>query len=281
MDNIAGVPCEDVKPNWQSSVPHPDTQLQLNGRQGLVSEYRDYVSDPILEKLVEGKSLAYVCPSPHLVGKGMGNYIDSHDIVVRVNQNFAPTEDTWEDYGKRTDILVNCTNVHKRHALSNNLNYVRSLKYFLCPMVSVHEKPMVDSFLEDTKVPYQNVCDGYLFKMFREVGTTVNTGLTGLLTLLNYPIKSLYVTGMTFFNMNKMGRIYYDKYHDEAVKYGNFSDTENKAPSVAQLRMDIHEQQPQIDYFKKVVAIHHPKTLKLDEFLTENFVNENSVHDPS
>jgi hypothetical protein len=36
--------------------------------------------------------------------------------------------------------------------------------------------------------------------------------------------------------------------------------------------MDIHEQQPQIDYFRKIVDVHHPETLKLDEFLTENFV---------
>ena len=272
MDSIAGIPCDDVKPDWQSSVPHPDAQLHSNGRHGLVSEYRDYTPDPELEKLISGKSLAYVCPSPHLVGKGMGEYIDSHDLVVRVNQNFAPTEDTWKDYGKRTDILVNCTNVHKIHAMSNNPEYVQSLKYILCPMVSVTEKQMVDNFLKFTKVPSQNVCDGYLFKIFREIGTTANTGLTGILTLLNYPIKSLYVTGMTFFNMNKMGKIYYDKYHDEAVKYGNFSDTEDKAPSVAQLRMDIHEQQPQIDYFRKIVDVHHPETLKLDEFLTENFV---------
>ena len=234
MDNIAGIPCDDVKPDWQSSVPHPDAQLHSNGRHGLVSEYRDYTPDPELEKLISGKSVAYVCPSPHLVGKGMGEYIDSHDLVVRVNQNF-----------------------------------------------SVTQKASMDAFLESTKVPFQNVCDGHLFKIFREIGTTANTGLTGILTLLNYPIKSLYVTGMTFFNMNKMGRIYHDRYHDEAVKYGNFSDTKDKAPSVAQLRMDIHEQQPQIDYFRKIVDVHHPKTLKLDEFLTENFVNENSVHDPS
>jgi hypothetical protein len=271
MDNIAGIPCENVKPNWHSSVPHPDTQLARNKAFGLVSEYKDYVPDPRLGELVAGKSVAYVCPSPHLMGKGMGEYIDSYDVVVRVNQNFTPTEDTWEDYGKRTDILVNCINVNKIRALSDNPDYVQSLKYILCPMVSVTEKASMDAFLESTNVPFQNVCDGHVFKMFREIGTTANTGLTGILTLLNYPLKSLYVTGMTFFNMNKMGRIYHDKYHDEAVKYGNFSDTEDKAPSVAQLRMDIHEQQPQIDYFRKVVNIHYPKTLKLDEFLMENF----------
>ena len=237
----------------------------------MVGEYKDYELDPYLKKLVEGKSVAYVCPSPHLVGQGMGEFIDSHDLVVRVNQNFTPTEETWADYGRRTDILVNCLNEIKIRALGHNMDYVHSLRYILGPMVSVWDKPKIDSFLESTGVPYQNVCDGYLFNIFREVGTTVNTGLTGIITLLNYPIKSLYVTGMTFFNMNKMGRIYHDKYHDEAVKHGNFSDTHDKKPSVVELRMDIHAQQPQIDYFRKVVDHHYPHKLRLDSFLLENF----------
>ncbi len=225
-------------PAWQSSPPHPDTQLQINAAHGMVSEYKDYEIDPYLLDLVKDKTVAYVCPSPHLEGKGMGEFIDSHDLVVRVNQNYTPNEATWEDYGKRTDILVNCLNEIKIRALSENLDYVHSLRYILGPMVSVWDKPKIDSFLESTGVPHQNVCDGYLFKVFKEVGTTVNTGLTGILTLLHYPVKELFVTGMTFFNMNKMGRIYHDKYHDEAVKFGNFSDTLNKCPSVAELRND-------------------------------------------
>tara|TARA_R110001583_G_C5661715_1_gene409707 strand:- start:477 stop:1277 length:801 start_codon:yes stop_codon:yes gene_type:complete len=259
-------------PNWQSSTPHPDTQLQINGQHGQVSEYEDYEIDPYLLKLIEGKTIAYVCPSPHLKDLGMGDFIDSHDIVIRVNQGFFPTEETWEDYGKRTDILVNCLNINKIRALSENPEYVQSLKYILGPMVSVWDKPKIDSFLESTGIPYQNVSDGYLFKLFKEIGTTVNTGLTGIITLLNYPIKELYVTGMTFFNMNQMGKIYHDEYHDQAVKFGNFSNTDNREPSVPQLRMDIHEQQPQIDYFRKAVAENYPDKLKLDDYLQENFV---------
>ena len=76
---------------------------------------------------------------------------------------------------------------------------------------------------------------------------------------------------MTFFNMNKMGRVYHDEYHDQAVKFGNFSNTSNKEPSVAELRMDIHNQQYQIDYFRKVVSEHYPSKLKLDDFLMDNF----------
>jgi len=264
-NSIIGIPCSTIKPRWQSSVSHPDHQV--------IGDYKDYECDSYLQKLVEGKSIAYVCPSPHLVNQEMGEFIDSHDLVVRVNQNFYPKKSTWSDYGRRTDILVNCMNQLKIRALSEDKDYVRSLKFILSAMVSTSERTGIDAYLEATGRPHQNVCDEYLFKVFKEVGTTVNTGLNGIITLLNYPLKSLYVTGMTFFNMNKMGRVYRDDYHDHAARFGNFSDTANREPSEAQLRMDIHAQQPQIDYFQKIVDHYYPDKLKLDSFLVENFTS--------
>ena len=62
----------------------------------------------------------------------------------------------------------------------------------------------------------------------------------GIVTLLNYDVKSLYVTGMSFYNMNTFGKVYNDTYHDEAAKNKNFRQTENKQPSQSDLRMDIH-----------------------------------------
>jgi hypothetical protein len=73
--------------------------------------------------------------------------------------------------------------------------------------------------------------------------------------------------------MNTFGKVYYDDYHDEAVKFNNFSDTKDKNPSVGELRMDIHNQEPQINYFRKIVDTHQQK-LQLDEYLTENFSQE-------
>jgi len=271
-DSIIGIKCSNDLPPWMSSPAHPDVQLQINEKHGQISQYEDYRLEPDLLELVKGKRIAYVCPSPHLQGQGMGELIDSYDLVARVNQGFTPTEETWADYGKRVDVLVNCLNIHKLRALHANPEYVRALKYLLAPQVSVWDTPRVDKFLGETGVPHQNVSDGYLFKIFKEVGTTVNTGLAGIITLLNYPIEELYITGMTFFNMNSMGRIYHDEYHDQAVRFGNFRDTTNKEPSVAELRMDIHAQQPQIDYFRKVVSQHYPNPMTLDDYLVENFV---------
>ena len=266
---ICGIPCEDSTP-WRSSPPHPDIQVAglVNG--GFISGYEDYTLDPELLKLVEGKREAFVCPSPHLKGMGMGSYIDSHDLVVRIHQYCDLEEDLHVDYGKRCDILINCMNILKLNALKENPDFVKTLKFILCSQVSCQDVARVDNFLESTGIPYQNVSDGFLFKVFKEVGTTVNTGLLGVISLLYYPLKELYITGMTFYNMNKMGDIYFNQYQEEGTKYGNFRVSDG-TPVVSDLRMDIHAQQPQIDYFRKVVARYYPDKLKLDNFLMENF----------
>ena len=272
--NIVGIPLSNMPPPWQSSVPTPAVQLKNLGSRGpFVNGFRDYNYDSDFSDLVAGKRVVLVCPSPHLQGKKMGAKIDSYDLVVRVNQHYHMTKNEQPDYGFRTDILMNCLNIHKINALRGNMNFPRSLKYIVCPNLSMWDIQRVENFLNEIGTPWHNVCDGYLFKIFKEVGTICNTGLTSILTLLNYDIKELYVTGMTFFNMNTFGKVYYDKYHDEASKNGNFRSTPDRAPSIKDLRMDIHHQSPQIEYFKKVVQTHYGSKLSLDNYLMENFKN--------
>tara|TARA_A100001515_G_scaffold58173_1_gene45962 strand:- start:2192 stop:3037 length:846 start_codon:yes stop_codon:yes gene_type:complete len=271
-DNIVGIPLEENPPEWQSSTPVPEWQLKDLGTRGpFVSNYEDYKLDEGLSNLVSGKRIAYVCPSPHLKGQKMGSLIDSYDLVVRVNQAFHTPEDIKEDYGERTDVLMNCLNILKIQALYKNLEYARSLKYIVCPMVSMWDIQRVEAFLDYVGTPWHNVSDGYLFKIFKEVGTTCNTGLTGIITLLNYDIKELYVTGMTFFNMNNFGNVYHDAYQNEASKYNNFKINDDGCPNLKDLRMDIHHQQPQIDYFRKILSKHYGNTLFADDYIKQNF----------
>ncbi len=270
--SIIGIPLSNDAPPWQSSPPTPESQLNDLGSRGpFVDGFRDYVQDDEFAKLVEGKRVAYVCPSPHLRGMKMGEYIDSFDLVVRVNQAYHMLEDDWEDYGKRTDILINCLNIIKINALRRNMEYARSLKYIVCPMVSMWDIGRVNTFLDEVGTPWHNVSDGYLFKVFKEVGTTCNTGLMGIIDLLNYNPKELYVTGMTFFNMNNFGQVYNNNYHAEALKNGNFKESSTKIPNFSDLRIDIHQQVPQIKYFHKMIYFHYGAPLTLDEYLEENF----------
>ena len=59
----------------------------------------------MLKDLVKNKRVALVGPSPHILGKKQGSYIDSFDIVIRVNEFGIPSS-LYEDYGSRTDIIM-------------------------------------------------------------------------------------------------------------------------------------------------------------------------------
>jgi hypothetical protein len=273
MHNIINIPITDNPPKWQSSSPTPIDHIKKI--HNYIDDYEDYNYCPELSKFLENKTIAYVAPSPHLKGLGMGEFIDSHDLVVRINQAYDMPEQDWVDYGRRTDIVVNCLNHLKRKALKKNMSFANSLKFIICPMINMNSLPEVDAFLETVEAKGHNVSDGYLLKIFEQVGTICNTGFNGIVTLLNYNIKSIYVTGLTFFNMGRLGTVYSNSYYDEAGKNNNFTMRQNREQDcqrfINQMRFDIHVQQPQIDYFKKILKYHHPDRLKIDDYLQKNF----------
>lgn len=62
-----------------------------------LSEHTDFVKQPL-------NRCALVGAAASLMHKGHGPKIDAHDVVIRVNR--LPTLDYFEDFGKRTDVLV-------------------------------------------------------------------------------------------------------------------------------------------------------------------------------
>lgn len=57
---------------------------------------------------IKGKKVMIVGPSPWMVGKNYGNYIDSFDIVIRINQGIYLTESNPQDFGSKTDVAYLC-----------------------------------------------------------------------------------------------------------------------------------------------------------------------------
>ena len=60
--------------------------------------------DRAFDRLLEGKSIAVVGNGPSEVGKGLGTEIDSHDLVIRIN-NFKVSGFS-ADYGSRCDVWM-------------------------------------------------------------------------------------------------------------------------------------------------------------------------------
>lgn len=57
------------------------------------------------QKLIKGKKVVVIGPSPWLNGKKLGSYFDSFDVVVRMNQCIYNPKQNPEDHGSRTDII--------------------------------------------------------------------------------------------------------------------------------------------------------------------------------
>ena len=64
--------------------------------------------NPDYLKFLKGKRVIIVGPAESLLERGDGKFIDSFDIVVRVNRGIEPTIKNFKKIGSRTDILYNC-----------------------------------------------------------------------------------------------------------------------------------------------------------------------------
>jgi hypothetical protein len=56
-----------------------------------------------LKHLVKGKKIVIVGSSPSLIGSNLGNVIDSHDLVIRINGTLRIKNS--QDFGQRTDCV--------------------------------------------------------------------------------------------------------------------------------------------------------------------------------
>lgn len=251
---------------WCSSSATP--RVQLNG-----GEYVDYTKDPELAKLIEGKRIAFVGPSPHLIESDNGSLIDSYDIVIRPGQLFEIPSNKVSDIGSRTDVLCHSFNIFERAEAMNNLEFLSKLKYIICSMFSGIDITEQNSLFNKLKPPVHNVDDRYLLKIWEEVGTTLNCGFASILVLLNYNIKELYVTGITFYNMGNFGKIYYDDYMDKVISSEVMRGAKKIIASPEDARADLHNQSQQIAYFRKLVY-ENPELITLDEYLTENLFKD-------
>ena len=172
--------------------------------------------DKGLLSLVKDKRVAVVGPSPHLVGTGAGEKIDNYDVVVRMN-DIVPKNSLRVDYGSRTDIMVHNLGTPWMTGLKNKIaafpeEYAK-LKMVICTAIKADHQhgdwmhaasPKHMDLIENFKSINVNDTPFYwigwrdymiLYQYYR---TELYTGTTTLSLLLSYPVKELYVTGMTF-----------------------------------------------------------------------------------
>lgn len=196
------------RPPVQKKVTLPEMKLvrkspPMDPR--LVYPYGRFSEQEYLSSLV-GKKVIVVGPAGYLEGKGLGKWIDSFDIVVRIN-HAIPILNT-EDYGSRTDILYHILShrgvedQHKRLVVREEIEEWKTagLKWLISSHGPLSKRVEDMGPVIDGAFPWACVHDRFAERIKKQIGSkSPNTGLTAILHLLSSRIKSLHVVGFDFY----------------------------------------------------------------------------------
>lgn len=176
-----------------------------------------------LAETISGKRIAVVGPSPHLEGVGMGDKIDSYDVVCRLNELLPVGLE--KDYGSRSDVLfwsMGCKFMDFfKGMIQDNPEMMSRVQLLVCPRRSNHVMPGpsslegVDVFTNyrelQTDVDFFHIGNELNDKFEKSIGCHPTVGVLALLTLLEYNIRELFVCGMSFYTTKTR----YNKYRSK------------------------------------------------------------------
>ena len=169
-----------------------------------------------LLSIIENKRVALVGPSPHLIDTNSGSLIDNYDVVVRMN-DIVPIERLRKDYGSRTDIMFHNLGTPWMPGLKRKIDLFPeqfdNLKMIVCTSLkadhyhhdwtlanSAGHQRLINNFnsINRNNIPFHWIGHKNYMKLYGYYNCELYTGTATVSLLSAYPIKELYITGMTF-----------------------------------------------------------------------------------
>lgn len=158
-------------------------------------------------EFVAGRSVALVGPAASLMGRGQGELIDSHDIVVRLNLGCPVHAGQERDLGFRTDVLYHvlfnprlARAAGQQHTPRQVRGWVDAGVKFLCTRQDAEHdrvrrfRPVLGDLLPLVVMP-----SSFKDPIKRATGTNPNTGTLAIAHLIAADAGSLWVTGFDFY----------------------------------------------------------------------------------
>lgn len=226
-----------------------------------------YKKDEELEKYLYNKKVALIGPAPYLQNYEIGEFLNKYDVLCRMNEIFPVGQE--KKYGSRTDIaFLNCASISVSdyiYKIRESLDISENMKYIICPVIKAQHDWKGDvvenaKMLNICNIPFSWIGKENYTMIHKEIGVEPNTGLMSILILLQYPIKELFITGMTFYS-EFVGPVYdrntYDiYYHREHTPFNLQIGAFN--PHLG------HSQKEQINYFKNNILKKYFDKIKID-----------------
>lgn len=192
----------------QKKVTLPEMKLKRNieaADSKLVYAYGRFSEQEYLSTLA-GKKVVIVGPAGYLEGLGLGEWIDSFDVVVRINHAIPITNK--KDYGSRTDVLYHILShrgvedIHKKLVVREEIESWKKegLKWLVSSHGPLSERVKKMGPVIDGAFAWACVHDKFAARIKAQIGKkSPNTGLTAILHLLSSGLKSLHVVGFDFY----------------------------------------------------------------------------------
>lgn len=193
--------------------------------------------------IFQNKSVALICPAPHISKVMQTSYIEGFDLVVRVNKSLPIPRDVRINTTDRCDVLYVARNTQP----SKEWEKVKEIRLNPTALWEPYKHDYVRSpyvFKRKEMEPYKEkikLIDPYVqYTLSEECGCQLNIGMKAIFDILLEEPKLLYVTGMTFYKTGS----YYDDYKHPYKR------------SIEKTRGNIygHNQDMQINFLKRFLA---------------------------
>lgn len=166
-----------------------------------------------LSDIVRGKSVAIVGPAKYMEGSNLGEEIDNHDIVVRINRGIESIETFGLDIGYKTDIYYTCLieRAQQTGVLDpNDLKFKYGIKHIVAPpnsdMKGIANKTCFHGLVDLKKVkeiekliPVTIVDHKFHTNLAKKVECKPNTGFMAIYDLIRMNPKKLSIYGFSFY----------------------------------------------------------------------------------
>tara|TARA_R110000824_G_scaffold40831_4_gene122013 strand:- start:1060 stop:1821 length:762 start_codon:yes stop_codon:yes gene_type:complete len=165
------------------------------------------------EKMIHGKRVALVGPAKYMMSSGLGEEIDKHDVVIRINRSIETTKQYPDDVGTKCDVLYSCLIETAQNAgkiIPSQLKNDYGVKFVVAPPesqyngVSHHTElhPMVNGQTAQElmkTIPLRIVSHGFHTELAKKVQCRPNTGFLAIYDLLNFNPSTLSIYGFSFY----------------------------------------------------------------------------------
>lgn len=149
-----------------------------------------------LDQIVKGKKVILTGPGDYVQGTGRGSWVESFDIVVRVNFQWPLPAGLRADLGQRIDVLYHCCNLD----FSVRDLFQEDFAQLKCVCAEQNaQSGFLKKHCRGLRIPFQYTSP-MIKKINEQAAILPSTGLTAICDLLESPLAELHVFGMTFWS---------------------------------------------------------------------------------